>query len=149
TSIGTDIHVRAIRRIYLNRGHSSNLPLTSLGDSVAYWESDTNTLVIDNIGFDDKSFLDLEGGRHSTELHIVERWKFVADGKWLEKTWIVDDPRALKAPYTFVRYHQKLPAETEFGHERTDCLDPEIWRAWVDIHNDAVRFNSQKRAKAA
>lgn len=109
TSIGLDV-TRAIRRIYLNRDHLANPPLTSWGDSVAHWEAGTNSLVVDTVGFDDKSFLDLEGGRHSTELHVVEKWKFVADGKWLEKTWVVEDPRALKSSYTFVRYHQKLPA---------------------------------------
>ena len=146
TSIGLDV-TRGIRRIYLNRDHLANPPLTSWGDSVAHWEADTNSLVVDTIGFDDKSFLDLEGGRHSTELHVVEKWKFVADGKWLEKTWIVEDPRALKAPYTFVRYHQKLPATNEFGFR--SCLDQQSWKDWVGLYNDAVRWNSDMRAKAA
>src|SRR5262245_34460304 len=74
TLIGFEPPTRAIRRIYLDRDHLKNPPLTSLGDSVAHWEGDT--LVIDTIGFDDKSFMSLEGSRHSTELHIVERWRF-------------------------------------------------------------------------
>ena len=145
TSIGTELPARAIRRIYLDRGHRKDVGFTSLGDSVAHWEGDT--LVVDTIGFDDTSFLSLEGSRHSTELHIVERWRLVADGKWLEKRWLVDDPRALKAPFTFTRYHEKLPANTHRPSET--CLDFEGWRNWVAIHNDAVQFFDAKRAEAA
>lgn len=146
TMIGTSLHNRGIRRIYLKRGHLKNPPLTSYGDSVAHWEGDT--LVVDSIGFDDKSFLDLDGGRHSTEMHIVERWRLVADGKWLERRWTVDDPRALKAPFTFTRYHQRLPVETR-PIERV-CLDePESWRAWVYIRNTAVQTLDEQRAGAA
>ena len=145
TSIGTELPARAIRRIYLNRDHPRNPPLTSLGDSVAHWEGDT--LVVDTIGFDDKSFLSLEGARHSTELHIVERWRFVAGGKWLEKTWIVDDPRAFKAPFTFTRYHEKLPANTHALAEM--CLTFQGWRDWVGLHNDAVLAEAEQRTAAA
>lgn len=145
TSIGTQLPGRAIRRIYLDRGHLKNPPLSSLGDSVAHWEGDT--LIVDTIGFDDKSFLSLEGSRHSTEMHVVERWRFVADGKWLEKVWIVDDPRALKAPFTFTRYHEKLPVGTHPEEEL--CLPFQGWRDWVYIHNDAVLGEAEQRAAAA
>lgn len=145
TSLGTELPGRAIRRIYLNRDHLKNPPLTSWGDSVAHWEGDT--LVVDTIGFDDKSFLSLEGARHSTELHVVERWRLVADGKWLEKVWIVDDPRALKAPITFTRYHEKLPAGRRVEEEM--CLTFQSWRDWVGLHNDAVLADAEQRAAAA
>jgi hypothetical protein len=146
TTIGQGIHTGAIRRIYLNREHPKNPPLTSLGDSVAHWEGDT--LVVDTIGFDDKSFLSLDATRHSTELHVVERWRLILDGAYLEKRWTVDDPRALKAPYTFTRYHKKLPADYR-GNESTCLSTPENWRAWVTIRNDAVKFAAEERAAAA
>src|SRR5713226_7146706 len=118
TSIGQGIHTGAIRRIYLNRDHLKNPPLTSLGDSVAHWEGDT--LVVDTIGFDDKSFLSLDATRHSTELHVVERWRLILNGTYMEKRWVVDDPKALRAPFMFTRYHKKLPANYR-GNEST-CL---------------------------
>jgi hypothetical protein len=146
TSIGQGIHTGAIRRIYLNRDHLKNPPLTSLGDSVAHWEGDT--LVIDTIGFDDKSFLSLDATRHSTELHVVERWRLILNGTYLEKRWIVDDPRALTAPFTFTRYHKKLPANHR-ENESTCLSTPENWRAWAEIRNGAVKFAAGQRAAAA
>jgi len=146
TFIGDRPNTAAIRRIYLDRGHLKNPPLTSWGDSIAYREGET--LVIDTIGFDDKSFLSLDATRHSTELHIVERWTLVANGKYLEKVWIVDDPRALKAPFTFTRYHAKMPPD--FRHPEEPCAStPDVWRAWTTIHNDAADFYAEKRAAEA
>jgi hypothetical protein len=145
TLIGTELPGRAIRRVYLNRDHRKDVGYTSLGDSVAHWEGDT--LVVDAIGFDDRSFLDLEGARHSSDLHVVERWRLVADGKWMERKWLVDDPRALKAPFTFTRYHEKLPANTH--RESELCLDFDGWRTWVGLRNDAVRSFDEQRATEA
>jgi len=121
------------------------LPLTSAGDSVAHWEGDT--LVIDTIGFDDTTLLSLEGSRHSSELHVIERLRFVADGKWLERRFIVDDPWALKAPFVMVRYHEKLPADARPQQEL--CLGYENWREWVAIRNDAVHALDEQRAETA
>ena len=104
--------------------------------------------MVDTIGFDDKSFLSLDATRHSTELHVVERWRLILDGTYMEKRWTVDDPRALKAVYTFTRYHKKLPADWR-GNETTCLSTPENWRAWVQIRNDAVRFAAEERAAAA
>ncbi len=143
TMVGTQLPGNPIRRIYLNRDHLKILPLTSAGDSVAHWEGDT--LVIDTIGFDDTTLLSLEGSRHSSELHVIERLRFVADGKWLERRFIVDDPRALKAPFTMVRYHEKLTADARPQQEL--CLGYENWREWVAIRNDAVRSLDEQRAE--
>ena len=90
TLIGDGVDTAAIRRIYLNRGHLKNPPLTYWGDSVAHWEGDT--LVIDTIGFTDKTLLTLGGARHSTDMHVVERWRFVANGEYLAGISILPAP---------------------------------------------------------
>jgi hypothetical protein len=145
TMVGTQLPGNPIRRIYLNRDHLKILSLTSSGDSVANWEGDT--LVIDTIGFDDTTLLSLEGSRHSSELHVIERLRFVADGKWLERRFIVDDPLALKAPFTMVRYHEKLAPDAKPQQEL--CLGYENWREWVAIRNNAVHAIDEQRADAA
>jgi hypothetical protein len=142
---GAQIPGNPIRRIYLNRDHLKNPPPTSSGDSVAHWEGDT--LVIDTIGFDETTLLSLEGSRHSEELHIIERLRLVANGKWLERLFVVDDPKALRAPFTMVRYHEKLPADNR--PEQELCLGYENWREWVAIRNDAVRALDERRAEEA
>jgi len=145
TMLGSQLPGNPIRRIYLNRDHPKNLLPTSAGDSVGRWEGDT--LVIDTIGFDETTLLSLEGSRHSEELHIVERLRLVADGKWLERRFVVDDPKALKAPFTMVRYHEKLPRDTR--PELELCLGFDNWREWVKIRNDAVRAIDEQRTEEA
>jgi hypothetical protein len=145
TMVGAQLPGNPIRRIYLNRDHPKNLLPTSAGDSIGHWEGDT--LVVDTIGFDETTLLSLEGSRHSEELHIVERMRLVADGKWLERRFVVDDPKALKAPFTMVRYQEKLPADTR--PELELCLGFENWREWVKIRNDAVRAVDEQRAEEA
>jgi hypothetical protein len=78
---------------------------------------------------------------------VIERLRFVADGKWLERRFIVDDPRALRAPFTMVRYHEKLPADARPQQEL--CLGYDNWREWVAIRNDAVRSLDEQRAETA
>jgi hypothetical protein len=145
TLVGAQLPGNPIRRIYMNRDHPKNLLPTSAGDSIGQWEGDT--LVVDTIGFDETTLLSLEGSRHSEELHIVERLRLVADGKWLERRFVVDDPKALKAPFTMVRYHEKMPADARPDLEL--CLGYENWREWVKIRNDAVRTIDELRAEEA
>ena len=136
TMAGGGIHTGGIRRIYLNRPHLKNPPLTYRGDAVGHWEGDT--LVIDVIGFNEKTWLTRDRARHSEALHVVERWRFVANGEWLEKTITVDDPLALTAPYTMTRYHKKLPTNNPVSENL--CQDtPESRAAWVKIYNRAAR----------
>jgi len=145
TLLGAQLPGNPIRRIYLNRDHPKNLLPTSAGDSVGHWEGDT--LVVDTIGFDETTLLSLEGSRHSEELHIVERMRLVADGKGLERRFVVDDPKALKAPFTMLRYHEKLRPDTR--PELELCLGFDNWREWVKIRNDAVRTIDEQRTEVA
>jgi len=133
---GGGILTSGMRRIYLNRPHRKNPPLTYMGDSVGHWEGDT--LVIDTVGFNDQTWLSRERGRHSEALHVAERWRFVVPGEWLEKTITVDDRFALTAPYTMTRYFKRLPSSTPVP-ERL-CQDtPESRRAWVKLYQRNVR----------
>ena len=133
---GGGILTGGIRRIYMNRPHLKNPPLTYLGDWVGHWDGDT--LVMDGIGFHEKTWLTRDRARHSEALHIVERWRFLASGEWLEKTITVDDRFALTRPYTVTRYHKKLPTSTPIP-ERL-CIDtPEGRRAWVKIYKRALK----------
>jgi hypothetical protein len=134
-----------IRRIYLDRPHSKNPPLTWNGESVGHWEGDT--LVVDTIGFNDKSWLSPDRGRHSEELHTIERIRFVANGTYLEDIWTVDDPRALTAPYNLTRYFKKLPSDTR-GKD-FNCDDtPALRAAWMRRYERAEKEAEEDRAAA-
>lgn len=61
------------------------------GFSVGKWEGDT--FVVDSVGFNDKSWLDLYGDPHSDAMHLQERYLRL-DHDRLELTVIIDDPKA-------------------------------------------------------
>jgi len=98
------------RHIYLNVPHSGHVAASYSGESVGHYEG--NELIVDTIGFNDKTFVDdLYDVPHTTQMHIVERFKPTDDGKGLEVNFTVDDPGAFNAPWSgIVRYrHSAQP----------------------------------------
>ena len=66
------------------------------GESLGHWEGDT--MVIDTIGFNDTSWLDIGGYFHSENMHVIERLRRVGDTLTWEAT--VEDPDVLIKPWT-------------------------------------------------
>jgi hypothetical protein len=77
--------------------HQADPDPSWLGDSVGRWEGDT--LVIDTIGFNDKT--EVNGYRHSEDLHMVERLTRVPEGVEYELT--IEDPNVFAAPWKITR----------------------------------------------
>jgi len=139
---GGGISTGGIRRIYLDRPHWKNPPLTYYGDSAGHWEGDT--LVIDTVGFNDQNWLSGDRARHSEALHVVERIRFI-DNNSLEHVWTVDDRFALTSPYSFTRFHRRQPPDTPLAENL--CQDtPESRRAWLKLRIWAVRDWESNRA---
>ena len=83
-----------VRRIYLDgRGHPPDFRPTWMGHSTGRYEGDT--LIIDTVGINDKTWVDLQGHPHSDSLHLVERLRRV-DQNNLEYEVSIDDPKAYK-----------------------------------------------------
>ena len=95
-----------VRHVYMNVPHSANPRPSWYGDSVGRYEGDE--LVIDTIGFNDKTFVDETFNvPHTTQLHVVERFKLINERKGLEVNFTVDDPGAFNAPWSaIVRYRK-------------------------------------------
>jgi hypothetical protein len=99
-----------LRTLNLYRPHPSKLGEgTWLGDSSAHWEA--GTLVVDTVGFNDRTWLNDQGAQHSDALHLVERIRPILSGKYLEYKVAADDPKALAKPYTYTRYYEKVKSE--------------------------------------
>jgi hypothetical protein len=85
------------RQVFLDgRAHPAELDPTWLGHSVGRYEKDT--LVIDTVGFNDKSWLDNRGMPSTDRLHTIERWTRV-DAGHLTSDVTVDDPGAYSRPF--------------------------------------------------
>jgi len=65
------------------------------GESIGHWEGDT--LVVDTIGFNDTSWLDIGGYFHGENMHVVERLR--RDGDMLTWQATVEDPDVLIKPW--------------------------------------------------
>ncbi len=86
-----------IRQIFTDgRPHNTALGPTWLGDAIGHWEGET--LVVDTIGFNDKTWLDRAGHPHSTDLHLVERIRRV-DQNTLQDELTIEDPKAYTKPW--------------------------------------------------
>ena len=88
-----------VRHIYLNVPHSARPKPSWYGESIGHYETG-DTLAIDTIGLNDKSFVDNYRTPHTEQLHVVERWKRSGDGKMLEVDIRVEDPGAFTMPWS-------------------------------------------------
>jgi hypothetical protein len=100
------------------RAHTVDPDPTFMGEAVARWDGDT--LVVDTIGFNDKT--EVSGFLHSEALHVVERYKKTDDGSLLYDV-TVDDPNVWVGPWVMPQRTLPLRPELEkveeFVCERT------------------------------
>src|SRR6202049_2415148 len=89
------------RHILLDAPHTANPKPSWYGESVGHYEGDT--LVVDTIAFNDKTFVDNYRTPHTTQLHVVERFKLAPDAKSIDISVYVEDPGAFTTPYHAVQ----------------------------------------------
>jgi hypothetical protein len=99
---------RLVRHIYTDgRPHDDFIdPPLWMGDSIGKWEGDT--LVVDVIGFNDKTWLDRLGHPHSDALHVVERFRRPSKGILLDNITI-EDAKAYTKPWSVQLQFQLKP----------------------------------------
>jgi hypothetical protein len=95
-----------LRQIHMGRQHPKDLDPTYAGDSVGKWEGDT--LVVDTIGFNDKTWLDGGGLPHTEMLHVVERIRR-RDHDTLVDEFTIDDPKAYTKPIASQQVYKLKP----------------------------------------
>jgi hypothetical protein len=84
------------RVIQMDAKHPDDLEASFMGDSVGHWEGDT--LVVDAIGFNDKTWLAGTGTFHSDKLHVVEKFTRV-DQNTIAYEVTMEDPAVLTKPW--------------------------------------------------
>jgi hypothetical protein len=103
------------RVVWLNAKHPPDVDPQWWGHSIGWYENG-DTLVVDTIGFNDKTWLDQMGHPHTDQLHLIERYKRVNKNQ-LELDMTIDDPGAYTKPWQarrnfalsdtgFLRYQQ-------------------------------------------
>ena len=101
---------------------------TYFGHSVGHWEGDK--LVVDTIGYNEKTWIDFNGHMHTEQLHTVEYitrpFKEV-----LHYEAVIDDPGAYSAPWTV-----KWDINWSEGLELQDYVCQENNKYLLDMHDD-------------
>lgn len=97
-----------VRQIFTDgRKHPEELDPTYMGHSIGRYEGDT--LVVDTIGFNDKTWLDLLGHLpHTDALHLVERIRRI-DHDTLVEDFTIEDPKAYTKPWTAQKFFKLKP----------------------------------------
>lgn len=87
----------SVRTIHTNNTeHPEDANDWWLGDSRGKWEGDT--LLVDAIDFNDKTWLDHSGNFHSDALHVVEHWTFL-DPNTIEYKATLEDSKVYSRPW--------------------------------------------------
>ena len=86
-----------VRQIFMDgRAHPEDITPTYMGNSIGKWDGDT--LVVDTVGFNDKTWLDRDGHPHSDQLHVIERFHRVdRDNMTIDIN--IEDPKVLVKPW--------------------------------------------------
>ena len=108
-----------VRRVYLNVPHSPNPKPSWYGESVGHYENG-DTLVVDTIGLNAKTFVDLYLTPHTERLHVVERFKLRPDGKGIDLTITVEDEGAFTTPWSA---RQTYNQEPQWKMEEAICAE--------------------------
>ena len=83
------------------RSHPKDPDPTWFGDSIGHWEGDT--LIVDTVGLNDRTWLDTAGHQHSDVLHVIERFRRIPGSAKVDYEFTVDDSKMYTKPWTNAR----------------------------------------------
>jgi hypothetical protein len=89
-------YMSSFRVIPLDAEHPDDIIPSYMGNSVAHWDGDT--LVVDVIGFNDKTWLAGTGTFHTDALHVVERYTRLSKDR-IDYEVTMEDPNVLTKPW--------------------------------------------------
>ena len=95
-----------VRHIYLTDKHSANVKPSWFGESIGHYENG-DTLVVDTVGLNTRTFVDQFRTPHTEKLHVVERYRIIEDGKALEAIATVEDPGAFTTSWRAMQRYRR------------------------------------------
>ena len=90
-----------------------------MGSSIGKWEG--NTLVVDTVSINDRTWIDTSGHEHSNKLHLTERFR-MAEPNVLEHVVTYDDPVFFVKPFTTKRTFKRQIGDRIMDHS---CVENE------------------------
>jgi hypothetical protein len=123
-------NLHSFRQIFLDRKeHPKDMNPSWWGDSIGHWEGDQ--LVVDTLGFNGKTWLDLAGHPASDQLHVIERYSrpdfghlrwdiTIEDPVMYTRPWKVTEITPLLASGDLIEY---VCTENERDSRHLDAID--------------------------
>lgn len=131
-------YMNAFRIIPLNATHPDDVLPSYMGNSVGRWEGDT--LVVDVIGFNDKTWLAGAGTFHTEALHVTERFTRV-DNDQINYDVTVEDPNVLTKPWIL---HSTMMLRAGTRLEENICAENNLDPArYEKLLKEGVNFTRQ------
>ena len=112
-----------------------------MGYSVGRWADET--LIVDTIGFNDKTWIDRRGYPHSVDLRVEERYTRV-DHDTLDLTLTIDDPKMYTKPFVLATNRYKwIPNQED---EEQVCVPSEAieYRKLIVVPADQDKAKGNK-----
>jgi hypothetical protein len=100
-----------VRHIYLNQQHSVNVKPSWFGESIGHYEGG-DTLVVDTVGLNTRTFVDQFRTPHTEQLHVIERFHLLPGGQGMEATATVEDPGAFTTAWRGVQKYRRVTQRT-------------------------------------
>jgi hypothetical protein len=97
-----------VRHVFLTDRHSANVKISWFGESIGRYEGDS--LIVDTVGLDDRTWVDGFATPHTTQLHVIERFHLIEDGNVLEANVHVEDPGAFTTPWNAIQHFRQYEA---------------------------------------
>jgi hypothetical protein len=95
------------RQIFMDgRKHPDDPQPSWLGYSTGKWDSDS--VIVETVGLNDQSPLDVFGHPHSTAMHVTERFRR-RDFGHMDLQVTIDDPKTYTKPFTYKTAQRLLP----------------------------------------
>jgi hypothetical protein len=95
------------RHVYLSDRHSRDPKPSWFGESIGHYENG-DTLVVDTVGLNDKTFVDSYRTPHTSKLHVIERFTIADGGKALQVNVHVEDPGAFTTPWNAIQKYRRV-----------------------------------------
>ena len=118
-----------VRHIYLADKHSPNVKPSWFGESIGHYEGG-DTLVVDTVGLNAKTFVDQFRTPHTEKLHVVERYRIIDNGNGIEATATVEDPGAYTTPWRGVQRYRRV---TQGPLVENICAENNIFYAETNV----------------
>ena len=79
--------------------------------------------MVDTIGLNDRTYVDNYRTPHTTQLHVVERFKLIDGGEGIEVTVRVEDPGAFTRPWNAVQRYRRDRRSAEVPLHEMVCAE--------------------------